>query len=247
MNLCVGTDSLASTDSLSLLGELRLLRDSRAVAHRRAIAAHGHGEPGARLAAAAASSARSLPARLADLIAVPLSHSFADVHEEIVAFDRADSLDDDRWPDSCVTLPACSSCCLAVAPLDDARRGDEESEAQAARDAADAGKPEDQRQADPQARSEARCTCCAEGEMPLSARGAIVLDAYTGQPLYEKSADLPSYPASTTKIMTALLVIEAGDLDREVEITEEDSKVGESSLEHQTRRRYTRAGRCSSA
>jgi D-alanyl-D-alanine carboxypeptidase (penicillin-binding protein 5/6) len=80
----------------------------------------------------------------------------------------------------------------------------------------------------------------AEGELPLAARGAIVIDAFTGRTLYEKNADEPQYPASTTKIMTALLVIEAGDLDREVEITDEDAKVGESSLNVKVGERYTR-------
>ena len=80
----------------------------------------------------------------------------------------------------------------------------------------------------------------AEGELPLAARGAIVLDGYTGRVLYEKNADEPQYPASTTKIMTALLVIEAGDLDREVEVTEEDARVGESSLNIQAGEHYTR-------
>jgi D-alanyl-D-alanine carboxypeptidase (penicillin-binding protein 5/6) len=80
----------------------------------------------------------------------------------------------------------------------------------------------------------------AKGELPIVARGAILLDAYTGQPVYEKNADTPEYPASTTKILTALLVIEAGDLDREVEITAEDSKVGESSLQLLPGERYTR-------
>ncbi len=80
----------------------------------------------------------------------------------------------------------------------------------------------------------------SERELPLTARGAIVLDAYTGQSLYEKSADLPCFPASTTKIMTALLVIEAGDLDREVVVTLEDSKVGESSLSIKPGDHYTR-------
>jgi D-alanyl-D-alanine carboxypeptidase (penicillin-binding protein 5/6) len=78
------------------------------------------------------------------------------------------------------------------------------------------------------------------GELPLTAQGAIVIDALTGQPLYEKNPDTPLYPASTTKIMTALLVIEAGDLDREVIVTEEDSKVGESSLEIKPGDHYTR-------
>ncbi|MDB6173930.1 MAG: Serine-type D-Ala-D-Ala carboxypeptidase [Chthoniobacteraceae bacterium] len=70
----------------------------------------------------------------------------------------------------------------------------------------------------------------APGEPPLRARGAIVIDALSGKSIYEKNADEKQYPASTTKIMTALLVIEAGDLEKEVEITPEESKVGESSL-----------------
>ncbi|MEP6671734.1 MAG: D-alanyl-D-alanine carboxypeptidase family protein [Chthoniobacter sp.] len=80
----------------------------------------------------------------------------------------------------------------------------------------------------------------ANGELQLAAWGAIVLDALTGQVLYEKNADAPQYPASTTKIMTALLVIEEGNLDQEVECDLEDSKVGESSLELKPGQRYTR-------
>ena len=79
-----------------------------------------------------------------------------------------------------------------------------------------------------------------DGELPLAAKGAIVLDSYTGRTLYAKNADVPQYPASTTKIMTALLVIEAGDLEREVEITDEDARVGESSLNIRPGERYTR-------
>jgi D-alanyl-D-alanine carboxypeptidase (penicillin-binding protein 5/6) len=78
------------------------------------------------------------------------------------------------------------------------------------------------------------------GELPLSAEGAIVIDGLTGRALYEKNPDVPLYPASTTKIMTALLVIEAGNLDREVIVTEEDSKVGESSLQIKPGDHYTR-------
>ncbi len=76
--------------------------------------------------------------------------------------------------------------------------------------------------------------------LPLAARGAIVIDAQTGASLYEKNADEPQFPASTTKILTALLIIEAGDLDREVECTLEDSKVGESSLELKLGQHFTR-------
>ena len=80
----------------------------------------------------------------------------------------------------------------------------------------------------------------ADGELKLAAVGAIVLDAFSGKVLYEKNADAPQYPASTTKIMTALLVIEEGNLDHEVECTLEDSKVGESSLNLKPGQKFTR-------
>src|SRR3954447_14522983 len=77
-------------------------------------------------------------------------------------------------------------------------------------------------------------------ELPVAAKGAIVVESLTGRVLYEKNADEPQFPASTTKIMTALLVIEEGNLDHEVEVTLEDSKVGESGLEILPGQRYTR-------
>lgn len=80
----------------------------------------------------------------------------------------------------------------------------------------------------------------APGEIPLYAEGAIVIDASTGATLYEKNADTRFFPASTTKVMTALMVIEAGDLDREVEIIDEDSRVGESGLDIKPGERYSR-------
>ena len=48
-------------------------------------------------------------------------------------------------------------------------------------------------------------------EMPnleISAPSAILIDANTGRVFYEKEADTKRYPASTTKIMTALVVLE---------------------------------------
>ncbi len=80
----------------------------------------------------------------------------------------------------------------------------------------------------------------ADGNLELAAKGAIVIDAYTGLPLFEKNSDSPYFPASTTKIMTALLVIEAGKLDEIVEVTEEDSRVGESGLSIKAGERYSR-------
>ncbi|MBN9501832.1 MAG: hypothetical protein BGO01_06495 [Armatimonadetes bacterium 55-13] len=42
----------------------------------------------------------------------------------------------------------------------------------------------------------------------VSAKSAIIIDADSGKVLWEKDADTPRYPASTTKIMTAMLLIE---------------------------------------
>ena len=42
----------------------------------------------------------------------------------------------------------------------------------------------------------------------LGAKSAILIDAMTGQVLYEQDADTPRPMASTTKIMTALLLCE---------------------------------------
>ena len=68
----------------------------------------------------------------------------------------------------------------------------------------------------------------------------MLIEAFSGKSLYEKNADTRFYPASTTKIMTGLLIIEAGDLDATVEVTEEDARVGESSLSIRPGQSYTR-------
>src|SRR5687768_7738576 len=65
----------------------------------------------------------------------------------------------------------------------------------------------------------------APGELPLAARAAVVVNAATGELLYEKNPDVLEYPASATKILTALLIIEAGDLDKPVTVEEIDTQV----------------------
>lgn len=47
----------------------------------------------------------------------------------------------------------------------------------------------------------------------IQAEGAVLMDAATGKVLYEKHADTKYFPASITKLMTALLVIENSKLD----------------------------------
>ena len=51
-------------------------------------------------------------------------------------------------------------------------------------------------------------------EIDIDARAALLVEADTGEVLYEKNAHQENYPASLTKIMTALLVFEAIDEGR---------------------------------
>jgi len=52
-------------------------------------------------------------------------------------------------------------------------------------------------------------------DIQIEARSAILMNADTGAVLFEKHARIPTYPASTTKIATALFVLEKeGDLRR---------------------------------
>lgn len=44
--------------------------------------------------------------------------------------------------------------------------------------------------------------------LDVSAKSAIIVDAESGQVLWQKDAHTPRYPASTTKIMTAMLLLE---------------------------------------
>lgn len=65
---------------------------------------------------------------------------------------------------------------------------------------------------------------------PVDARSVIVVDALTGQVLYERNADERLPMASTTKIMTALVAIERGDLDQVITTSEKAWGVEGSSL-----------------
>ena len=46
-------------------------------------------------------------------------------------------------------------------------------------------------------------------DFDAQARAALLIEANTGEVLYEKNAHRENYPASVTKVMTALLVFEA--------------------------------------
>ena len=58
-------------------------------------------------------------------------------------------------------------------------------------------------------------------EVDITAASAILVDAYTGEVLFEKQADWKRYPASTTKIMTLILSIEKMKGDTMVTVPKE--------------------------
>lgn len=70
---------------------------------------------------------------------------------------------------------------------------------------------------------------------------AIVIDAANGRILHEKSARTATPVASTQKLLTALLIVERGDLDKEIKIIKSDTQVEPSILGFKEGESYTRA------
>ncbi len=58
---------------------------------------------------------------------------------------------------------------------------------------------------------------------PVVGESAIVIDVISGRVLYAKNADLPRPVASTQKIITALCVLDAGNIDKPITITADDA------------------------
>ena len=64
-------------------------------------------------------------------------------------------------------------------------------------------------------------TFADNNNLNINAESAILIDNDTGKVLYEKSANEKREPASTTKIMTALLTLENCDLNDIATVTSE--------------------------
>lgn len=64
----------------------------------------------------------------------------------------------------------------------------------------------------------------------IEAQAAILIDAKTGQILYEKNSHVRNAPASTTKVLTAIIAIESGQLDEEVKISSRAANTAGSSM-----------------
>ncbi len=72
----------------------------------------------------------------------------------------------------------------------------------------------------------------------LTAKGAIVIDQESGSILFAKNPDSQFFPASLTKLMTAMVALEAYPLDKVITINDESAAVG-SSMKLQKGERIT--------
>ena len=74
----------------------------------------------------------------------------------------------------------------------------------------------------------------------LAAESAIVIDAHSGEVLFQKNADARRPAASTQKLLTALMVAKRGGLDGSIMIMPEDTRVEPTKLGLRAGERYTR-------
>ena len=98
----------------------------------------------------------------------------------------------------------------------------------------------------PQSEGQAQRRGQAGAPPPIRAVSAILIDARTGETLYQKNADEPRQVASTQKLVTALIVAEQDPLDEPVRVDRQDTiveptKVGIHSGEHYSRRQLLSA------
>ena len=74
----------------------------------------------------------------------------------------------------------------------------------------------------------------------IFAESAIVIDIESGRVLYAKNADSPRAVASTQKLLTALCVLDAGNVDKPIVITASDGACEPSKLYIKPGETYTR-------
>jgi D-alanyl-D-alanine carboxypeptidase len=64
----------------------------------------------------------------------------------------------------------------------------------------------------------------------VTARAAIIMDAATGDVLWERNASDPLPPASTTKVLTAIVALESGRLDESFRVSEDAADTAPSKI-----------------
>ncbi len=70
----------------------------------------------------------------------------------------------------------------------------------------------------------------AAGSPYLTARAAIVMDATTGDVLWERNSSQPLPPASTTKVLTAIIALESGHLDDAFRVSQNAAETAPSKI-----------------
>jgi len=80
----------------------------------------------------------------------------------------------------------------------------------------------------------------ALASISINAKSAILLDANTGQVLYKKNDTSQRAVASTQKLLTALLIAEAGNLDKKITVTLSDTQCEPFKLYIKPGQTYTR-------
>jgi len=68
------------------------------------------------------------------------------------------------------------------------------------------------------------------GSPSLTARAAIIMDAASGDVLWERNASQPLPPASTTKVVTAVLALESGRLDDTFQVSAAAAETAPSKI-----------------
>ena len=67
-------------------------------------------------------------------------------------------------------------------------------------------------------------------EPNINAEGAILIDASTGEVLFGKNENKSFEPASTTKVMTALIALENCKLDETVKVTQDFTSIDGTAI-----------------
>jgi D-alanyl-D-alanine carboxypeptidase (penicillin-binding protein 5/6) len=67
-------------------------------------------------------------------------------------------------------------------------------------------------------------------ELRLTARAAMIMDAATGAVVWEQNANEPFPPASTTKVMTAILALESGRMDETLQVSSNAAATAPSKI-----------------
>jgi D-alanyl-D-alanine carboxypeptidase (penicillin-binding protein 5/6) len=107
------------------------------------------------------------------------------------------------------------------------------------------GKPPPRRQAPPARSPQARQPVSLAAvplvpPPPIAGESAVVIDVQSGRVLYAKNADTARAVASTQKIITALCILDAGNIDAPVTIETSDGACEPTKLDLKPGERYTR-------